>query len=317
VAATYYSVDGGTAQLYGQPFTANLATGEHTVRYWSVDVAGNVEDARSFTVRIDTEGPVVLARVVDGARGSAGWYVGPVTVAFTCTDALSGVATCPEPQSFDTDGVHTASGTATDLAGNSTAATVAGIRIDATAPTARFSTQLGSVSAGSAPAAPTCTAVDAGSGPGSCEVTGYSTAIGTHTLTATATDVAGNTGTATQTYAVTPTTWTVRGFYSPIDMGRLNVAKAGSTVPVKFELFDGRRELTSTSDVASVTSQLVSCTTGTAFAPPRAVASTGGTTLRYSGQFMQNWKVPTALGCYKLTMTARDGSTISASFKVK
>jgi hypothetical protein len=317
VAATYYSVDGGTAQLYGQPFTANLATGEHTVRYWSVDVAGNVEDARSFTVRIDTEGPVVVATVVDGARGSAGWYVGPVTVDFVCTDALSGVATCPEPQSFGTDGVHTATGTATDGAGNSSTATMADIRIDATAPTARFSAQLGSVSSGSVPAAPTCTAVDAGSGPGSCVVSGYSTAVGTHTLTATATDVAGNTATATQAYTVTPTTWTVRGFYSPIDMDKLNVAKAGSTVPVKFELFDGRRELTSASDVRSVTSQQVSCTTGTAFAPARAVVSTGGTALRYSGQFMQNWKVPTALGCYELTMTARDGSTISASFKVK
>jgi hypothetical protein len=317
VAATYYSVDGGAAQLYGAPFTANLGGGTHAVRYWSVDVAGNVETARSFTVRIDADGPVLVATVVDGARGSAGWFVGPVTVDFTCTDALSGVATCPALQSFTTDGVHTASGTATDRAGNSTTASVPGIRIDTTAPTAGFNAQLGTVSTGAVPAAPTCTAVDAGSGPASCAVTGYSTAVGSHTLTATATDVAGNTGTATQTYTVTAPTLSIRGFYSPIDMDDLNVAKAGSTVPVKFELFDGRRELTSTSDVTSVTSQQVSCTTGTAFAPARAVVSTGGTALRYSGQFMQNWKVPTALGCYRLVMTARDGSSISALFKVK
>jgi hypothetical protein len=141
--------------------------------------------------------------------------------------------------------------------------------------------------------------------------------VGTHTLTATATDVAGNTGTATQAYTVTAPTLSIRGFYSPIDMDALNSVKAGSTVPVKFELFDGKKELTSTSDVRSVTSQQVSCSTGTAFAPTRAVVSTGGTALRYSGQFMQNWKVPTALGCYRLVMTARDGSSISASFKVK
>jgi hypothetical protein len=66
-----------------------------------------------------------------------------------------------------------------------------------------------------------------------------------------------------------------------------------------------------------VPSRQVICTTGTAFAPARAVVSTGGTALRYSGQFMQNWKVPTALGCYDLVMTARDGSTITASFKVR
>jgi hypothetical protein len=148
-------------------------------------------------------------------------------------------------------------------------------------------------------------------------VTGYSTAVGTHTLTATATDVAGNTGTATQTYTVTAPTWTIRGFFSPIRMDELNVVKGGSTVPVKFELFDGRKELTSTSDVVSVTSRQVSCTTGTAFAPERAIASTGGTALKHNGQFQQNWKTPTALGCYKLTMTARDGSSISALFKVK
>jgi hypothetical protein len=317
LAATYYSVDGGAPQLYGEPFTANLATGQHTVRYWSVDVAGNVEDARSFTVRIDTEGPVVVARVVDGAAGRAGWYVGPVTVDFTCTDALSGVATCPAPQSFDTDGVHAASGTATDNAGNRATATLSGIRIDTTAPTVRFSATLGTAGAGSVPVAPTCTAVDTGSGPGSCVVTGYSTAVGTHMLIATATDVAGNTGTAKQTYTVTPATLTIRGFYSPIDMDELNVVKAGSTVPVKFELFDGKKELSSIGDVTSVTSRQVSCTTGTAFAPERAIASTGGTALRWSGQYIQNWKVPTALGCYRLTMTARDGSSITAQFKVK
>jgi hypothetical protein len=129
--------------------------------------------------------------------------------------------------------------------------------------------------------------------------------------------VAGNTGTATQAYTVTAPTLAIRGFYSPIDMGALNAVKAGSTVPVKFEIFDGKRELTSTSDVASVTSQQVSCTTGTAFAPARAVVSTGGTALRYSSQFMQNWKVPAAVGCYQLVATARDGSSISAMFKVK
>jgi hypothetical protein len=148
-------------------------------------------------------------------------------------------------------------------------------------------------------------------------VTGYATTVGTHTLTATATDVAGNRGKATQTYTVAAPTLAFRGFFSPIDMDKLNVVKGGSTVPVKFELFDGRRELTSTSDVTSVTSRLVSCTTGAPLASARAVVSTGGTALKFSGQFQQNWKTPTALGCYTLTATARDGSSISASFKVK
>ena len=31
-------------------------------------------------------------------RTASGWYTGPVTVTFTCGDALSGVATCPDPR---------------------------------------------------------------------------------------------------------------------------------------------------------------------------------------------------------------------------
>ena len=319
VAATFYAVGDGEPQRYGAPVTAELPSGEHTVRFWSTDVAGNVEKPRTTTVRVDVDGPVVTT-AVDGERGLAGWFTGPVTVDFACTDAHSGVATCPEPQSFAADGTHTATGTATDAVGNRSTATADGIRVDATAPTVRFSAQLGSVPTGSVPPAPTCTAVDGGSGAGSCTVSGYSTAVGTHTLTATATDVAGNTGTATQTYTVTASTVTVRGFYAPIRMGELNSVKGGSTVPVKFELLDGKKELTSTTDVASVTYRQVSCSTGTPFTAERAAASTGGTALRYdktAGQFIQNWKTPTAEGCYRLVMTARDGATVSAMFKVR
>ncbi len=49
------------------------------------------------------------------------------------------------------------------------------------------------------------------------------------------------------------------------------------------------------------------------------VPSSGATTLRYdsaAGQFIQNWKTPTGAGCYKATMTAADGSSISAFFKM-
>lgn len=49
--------------------------------------------------------------------------------------------------------------------------------------------------------------------------------------------------------------------------------------------------------------------------------STGGTSLRYdstAGQFIQNWKTPTGAGtCYSATMTAADGSSITAFFKLK
>ena len=49
--------------------------------------------------------------------------------------------------------------------------------------------------------------------------------------------------------------------------------------------------------------------------------STGATELRYDGtQFIQNWKTPKVGGadlCYRAVVTAKDGSTITAFFKVK
>ena len=51
------------------------------------------------------------------------------------------------------------------------------------------------------------------------------------------------------------------------------------------------------------------------------IVSTGGTVLRYdtSGQqFIQNWATPKSPGtCYKVIMTALDGSALTAYFKLK
>ena len=100
--------------------------------------------------------------------------------------------------------------------------------------------------------------------------------------------------------------------------GVVNKVKGGSTVPLKFELFAGPTELTDVAAVKSFTYQATGCS---ATAPVDAVeiTTTGGTVLRYDttgGQFVQNWKVPTALGCYTATMTAQDGSSVSAKFQV-
>ena len=87
-------------------------------------------------------------------------------------------------------------------------------------------------------------------------------------------------------------------------------------MPFKFELFAGDTELTDPANVKSLQASKRSCTGGTATDDIETVA-TGGTSLRYDstgGQFIYNWKTPTGAGkCYKVTVTAQDGSTISAS----
>ena len=110
---------------------------------------------------------------------------------------------------------------------------------------------------GSVPAAPTCAATDALSGPEDCAVTGYSVAVGTHTLTATAHDKAGNETKVERQYTVKA--WTLSGFYQPVDMGGVwNTVKGGSTVPLKFEVF-AANELTDVSVVDRFAVTRISC----------------------------------------------------------
>ncbi len=56
VAATYYSIDGGAQQTYTDVIQLPQDNSQHTVTYWSVDVAGNVENQNVATVdtRADT-----------------------------------------------------------------------------------------------------------------------------------------------------------------------------------------------------------------------------------------------------------------------
>jgi hypothetical protein len=116
--------------------------------------------------------------------------------------------------------------------------------------------------------------------------------------------------------------WSLKGFYQPVDMnGVLNTVKAGSTVPLKFEIFTGPTELTSTSQVTSLTHKEVSCTTLSSAADDIETIATGGTSLRYdatAGQFVYNWQTPKKAGaCYIVTMTTQDGSRLAANFKLK
>jgi hypothetical protein len=274
------------------------------------------------TIKRDATAPSITSEVT-GTKGDNGWYISPVTATFTASDATSGLAgssTAVVTSATEGAGIVINSPDFVDNAGNTRSATAGQVDIDLTSPTATFDSALdGSYYYGQVPGAPTCTASDGISGPAGCEVTGYSTAVGTHTLTATATDNAGRTGTATQTYTVMA--WTPKGFYQPVDMGGvLNTIKGGSTVPLKFEVFRGTEELTATSAIKSFTQTKIACD-GSTPTDEIEVTSTGGTSLRYDstgGQFIQNWQTPKASGsCYRVTMTTQDGSAISANFKLK
>ena len=291
-----------------------------------VDNAGNSGSDTQSGISIDKTAPTISDDGPTGDLGLNGWYVSPVVNTFTASDNLSGVAgtnpVSPSTGSAEGVGITVNSGPFSDLAGNTTAGIdSAAFDIDLSDPTdVAFSSLLGgSYIFGSVPPAPTCTASDAISGLAGCVVTGYSTLVGTHTLTATATDHAGRTATTTATYTVLA--WTLSGFYNPVDMGGiLNVVKGGATVPLKFDVFAGATELTSVSSIASFRTAAIDCGTQ-AGSDEIEIVSTGGTSLRYDasgGQFIQNWQTPKKAGaCYAVTMTTADGSTIGANFRLK
>ncbi len=89
----------------------------------------------SIRIKRDTVPPsIVLASRVPGPNAN-GWNDGPVTVTWTCADALSGADEDSARATLAEEGAgQTASGMCTDLAGNIATAAVEGIDIDLTAP---------------------------------------------------------------------------------------------------------------------------------------------------------------------------------------
>ena len=82
---------------------------------------------------VDNELPTITASVSPAAN-AAGWHNEDAIVTFVCSDAMSGIATCPGPVLVSTEGENQViSGTAVDRAGN-TAGVSLTVNLDKTAP---------------------------------------------------------------------------------------------------------------------------------------------------------------------------------------
>ena len=173
-----------------------------------------------------------------------------------------------------------------------------------------------------------------------------SSAVGTYPIVPSAT------GPTINNYSLNPTNgtltvgaWSLKGFYQPVGETNSvvsapgvqpavsgatvwNSIKGGQTVPLKFNIYRevGGPQVTTVADAFTGAGfsayQLPSCSGGyTDDEIPLNDLSTGGTELRWDGtQFIQNWKTPKVSGaelCYRAVITAKDGTTITAFFKVK
>lgn len=157
VSVKRYTIDGGSARSVTGPITIGTS-GDVVVRYWGVDKAGNVEVSRYRTLHIDRVDPVTSA-TVSGPAGTDGWFTGPVSVALSAADAHAGVAGIAvavdgapaaqysTPIALTTEGTHTLTYRATDLAGNVETLRTTTVRIDETAPTSIGATLAGTMGA--------------------------------------------------------------------------------------------------------------------------------------------------------------------------
>ena len=90
VASTQVRKDGGAWTTYSTPVSVS-GDGTHTVEFTSTDRAGNVEAAKSSTIKIDGTSPSTT-HALQGTLGGASWYASAVTVILTASDGTSGVA---------------------------------------------------------------------------------------------------------------------------------------------------------------------------------------------------------------------------------
>ena len=183
--------------------------------------AGFVLADRAVAMALDPTPPVVTPAVDDGGTpGANGWYTGPLTLSWSVADPDSpviGAKGCGSASPDDGVTVFTCSATSA----GGTASVPVTIRRDTTPPAALAISGIAARTYVPATlpkeSAIRCRASDPTSGITGCSITGYSTALGAHTLRATVSDGAGLKATTTLRFAIA----------RPEAISGLRVARAG------------------------------------------------------------------------------------------
>lgn len=169
-------------------------------------------------IGIDNDPPTITASA-SPPPNAAGWNNTPVAMNFTCSDATSGIATCPGPVAVTAEAANQViTGTAADRAGN-TASTSVTLNIDRTSPAVAITSPIQGAIVRGTTVRVTGTVIETNSltsltvngSPvtltGSSFSADLSVAEGPQTVSVAAQDIAGNTGAASVSFtvAVAPT----------------------------------------------------------------------------------------------------------------
>lgn len=150
VNVTWYRIDDGNWTLYEGNITIDQE-GPHTIFFYSIDAAGNVEDEQNVTANIDYT-PPETTHAINATYGKNGWIYNTARITLTATDTLSGVNTTwykiddgdwqeyDGPFNLSANGVHVISFYSTDVAGNREDEQNFTLKIDKNAPTVSITT---------------------------------------------------------------------------------------------------------------------------------------------------------------------------------
>jgi hypothetical protein len=241
--------------------------------------SGNMATA-SATINLDTMPPTITA-TTSPAPNSSGIYNSNVTVTFSCSDALSGIAICPPPQTVTTQGANQViSGMATDIAGN-TATTSVTLTIVKNPPptiTAAVSPAANASGWNNSPVTVTFTCSGGSGGIASCTApVTLGTQGASQVVTGTAVDQSGQTATASVivNLDLTPPNVSATVSPSPNAAGWNN-----SNVTVSFQCTDSLSGIASCPPAIPVTSEGVTVVTSQSATDVAGNSSTGSVIVR-------------------------------------
>ena len=295
------------------PFTVE---GTYTITFHAVDALGNDEAPQTIYVSLDRTAPAVTSTFPE-PDGNNGWYVTPVSLRYSCTDAGSGISDdlCPPDQTVGEGSSQDVTASASDEAGNTTTITSGPFDVDLTDPQLACEPAptflLGQLSELSA------TVTDAGSGPvtHSAVVTVDTSSVGAAHQQVTGEDVAGRTAEILCAYRVS---YGFSGFQAPVDQDVVNVTRAGSVVPFKWRLID--YDGAPVTDLAAVTvrSTRHACG-GAAEEDPLEEVAAGASGLQNlgDGYYQLNWKSAKtyANSCRTFELDLGEGVARTAEFR--
>jgi hypothetical protein len=205
--------------------------------------AGGTATVTTKPIRIDQTPPTVTAAKTSRPADHAGWFTSPVSVAWSGSDATSGISSCTSASYAGPDSAGAAlSGTCRDAAGNTSAPLTISLAFDATAPSLsgvtatpgdttaslawKPSADTQSVSVVAAASAPGVPQRAVYQGPGTTfRDTGLTNGVA-YTYTVTAFDAAGNA--ASQAVSVTPFSMLV----APLPNARIPGTRARKNPPM-------------------------------------------------------------------------------------